>query len=774
MPLGAGPDCLGLVVYNSLRELSREEQDRIRRLVSQMAAALTYLQAEERLRERDERFRSLLDTAHDAIIGMDQNWNINIWNTAAESLFGYSPAEALGKPLHALLVFPEDLISSPEEGLKEFQKSGTGPLVGQTVEVVGRHRSGERIPVELSVSAYRLGDHWMATGILRDIRERKRAERIRETLARITHRLTVRLSPEQIGPIIAGEIRRLIPFHAFGLYELDWDRSVMRSLYNEDTPEGGRHPVPVEGGVQSFHTMNFKDVLQGKSILKNRTRVPNLSTLSPFGFEHRASLSLLFAPIIWNDKAIGYITIQSYDRGAYQRLDLQVLEMVAGQISGAFQRARAEQTLLIQQTAIEQNPASIIVTDPNGTIQYVNPGFTRIIGYEAREVLGKNPRMWKSGKHDRAFYQHLWNTIKSGQVWTGELCNRRKGGELYWESASIAPVVDRDGRILRFVAVKEDITPQIEARRRLAESERRLRTIVNALPLGVVIHQDGKLVLANPYAVENLGYDSAEEILGRSLAEFIHPDDREASARRIGHILKTGEDMVSARTRVLTRDGRVIDTFTHGARVTYGGKPAVVVGVVDITESIRQEEALRASEEKFRTLFEESRDAIYISRESGELLEFNPATRKLFGYSRKELKKINVTSLYVDAEDRKRFQREIKRVGYVQEFATRLRKKDGTILHALITAVRRETPEGVVFQGIIRDVTRDIRNRQKLEQALQQAQVADRVKTLFLANMSHEIRTPLNSLLGFMEYIEAEFRDQASPEVQAMFDALHD
>jgi PAS domain S-box-containing protein len=108
--------------------------------------------------------------------------------------------------------------------------------------------------------------------------------------------------------------------------------------------------------------------------------------------------------------------------------------------------------------AVEQSPSTVIITDVQGTIEYVNPRFTELTGFLPEEALGRNPRLVKSGATPAEVYQNLWQTVKSGKVWRGQLQNRKKNGELYWESTSISPVLDQAGTITHFVAVKEDIT----------------------------------------------------------------------------------------------------------------------------------------------------------------------------------------------------------------------------------------------------------------------------------------------------------------------------
>lgn len=113
--------------------------------------------------------------------------------------------------------------------------------------------------------------------------------------------------------------------------------------------------------------------------------------------------------------------------------------------------------------AVEQSPVAIMITDTAGTIEYVNPGFARLTGYDSAEAVGKNARILKSGEIPPAVYETLWKTISAGNEWWGELHNRKKNGEAYWSSASISPVTDAKGKITHFIAFQEDITGRKQA-----------------------------------------------------------------------------------------------------------------------------------------------------------------------------------------------------------------------------------------------------------------------------------------------------------------------
>ena len=122
------------------------------------------------------------------------------------------------------------------------------------------------------------------------------------------------------------------------------------------------------------------------------------------------------------------------------------------------ERKRTEEELWKLYRAVECSASSIVITDLDGTITFVNPAFCQRTGYSAQEAIGQNPRILKSGKHPPEFYQEMWTTISHGKVWRGELTNKRKNGEMYWEHVSISSVENSGGRITHYVGVKDDIT----------------------------------------------------------------------------------------------------------------------------------------------------------------------------------------------------------------------------------------------------------------------------------------------------------------------------
>lgn len=145
-----------------------------------------------------------------------------------------------------------------------------------------------------------------------------------------------------------------------------------------------------------------------------------------------------------------------------------------------FSNYTTEERLLKLSVVVEQTPASVVVTDTQGKIEYVNPAFERVTGYAMEEVIGQNPSILKSGITPTELYQSMWLTISKGEVWRGEICNRKKNGELFWELGTVSPVRNKDGFITNYISIKEDITERKKNEDELQRYRQQLEELVEA------------------------------------------------------------------------------------------------------------------------------------------------------------------------------------------------------------------------------------------------------------------------------------------------------
>jgi len=175
-------------------------------------------------------------------------------------------------------------------------------------------------------------------------------------------------------------------------------------------------------------------------------------------------------PDIWNElkrvKNMRFETIHRTKEGVYIPFEVTASHIVVDKseeynfalVRNISERRESERKIKMLSQAVEHSPASVVITDVNGTIEYVNRKFSQVTGYTREEAIGNNPRILKGGYLTESYYINMWNTILDGREWQGEFQNRKKSGELYSEAASISPVMDENGKIAYFVAVKEDIT----------------------------------------------------------------------------------------------------------------------------------------------------------------------------------------------------------------------------------------------------------------------------------------------------------------------------
>src|SRR5664279_416226 len=256
----------------------------------------------------------------------------------------------------------------------------------------------------------------------------------------------------------------------------------------------------------------------------------------------------------------------------------------------------AEDRLLLQASVLQATANSIVITDNQGTILWTNPAFSQLTGYGSEESLGKNPRLLKSGKQDSALYTNMWATITSGNVWHGEVVNRRKDGSLYTEEMTITPVHISNGGITHYVAVKQDVTLRRVAEEALRQAEMQYRFLFenNPLPMWVFDRKTLKFLAVNEAAIRHYGF-SRQEFLSMTTADIRPEED-------IPRLLKaTAQPIHGLREVTLWRhrkkDGSIIDVEIVSHELDFHGIQAELVAPRDVAERKKAERALRRSEE---------------------------------------------------------------------------------------------------------------------------------------------------------------------------------
>ncbi|MBI2353788.1 MAG: PAS domain S-box protein [Deltaproteobacteria bacterium] len=233
--------------------------------------------------------------------------------------------------------------------------------------------------------------------------------------------------------------------------------------------------------------------------------------------------------------------------------------------------------------ALEQSACLVAITDTNGDIVYVNHKFCEMTGYAAEELIGRKPRMLKSGDLSAQVYRQLWDTITAGGEWQGEFHNRKKDGERFWTLATISPIRNWRGEITHFIAVQEDITERKRTEEALRESEEKYRFVVEFSPDIICVHQDERIVFVNHAGLSFMGLEDAAGAYGRSVFDFIHEDYHDLVRESIEKLLAGVEESPILELKLVRPDGGTVDVEAMSSPFIHENRPAIHAIIRDIT-----------------------------------------------------------------------------------------------------------------------------------------------------------------------------------------------
>jgi PAS domain S-box-containing protein len=266
------------------------------------------------------------------------------------------------------------------------------------------------------------------------------------------------------------------------------------------------------------------------------------------------------------------------------------------------ERKEAEEELKKLSSVVEQSQVSVVITDPEGTIEYVNPKFTEVSGYSFDETIGQNPRVLNAGIQAPKFYKDMWDTIKSGKDWQGEFANRKKNGDIFWENATISPIRNTEGRITHFVAVKEDISERKKAEAALRESEETLSKITSSALTAIIMlaSETGKVSFWNEAAEKIFGW-TAQEVIGKKLHDLIIPKQyKQQHAEGLKRFSQTGTGAMIGRSTEMTalnREGQEFPIELNLSSVKLKGQWHAIGLITDITDRKQAERELKKAKE---------------------------------------------------------------------------------------------------------------------------------------------------------------------------------
>ena len=444
-------------------------------------------------------------------------------------------------------------------------------------------------------------------------------------------------------------------------------------------------------------------------------------------------------------------------------------------------RRQTEERLRKLQLAVDQSPESIVITNLDAQIEYVNHAFTRNTGYTLSEAQGLNPRVLKSGRTPPETYQDMWSTLTGGQPWRGVLYNRRKDGSEYIEMANISPIRQPDNRVTHYLAIKEDITEkqrmaeELEAHRNHLEklveerSAELLRTtqsltiatqeqqaLFDAATVGFVFVRERSIIRCNRTLEQIFAYQPGEMIGLTTRAWYADSDTFAEIGQTIATAI-TNHGFYSEERELLRKDGSSFWGLMSARAIDRKDLSKGIAGIVeDISEQRQAREALKRTNEQQQAIFDTASSGIALIR-NRIIVRGNRRLHELFGWSEGTMIGQATAIWYpdaaADAAGNEPVYTQIWR-GEMSRRDQQLMRKDGSLFWARLAGVAvdvNDRDQGTVW--VIDDITAERVAIEEMKKAQELAEAAVRMKSDFLANMSHEIRTPMNAIIGMSHLV---------------------
>lgn len=449
----------------------------------------------------------------------------DVWSEQTYLIFGYRPGRVeVNLDLFNSIIHPED---KERVGREMTEAETTGRFSFET-RIIRPDDKLRWIYSQGKIEKDSDGTPLRAVGTIRDVTRRKEYE-------------AALIKAREVEAVFASLARDLVSSNDIPEIAAKILEAGRRLL---DSPDGfvgyvddqtGRFEIPImsEPAATNCAVENKDDLVRimiglsevnqegGRAVMSNGGPEGERSSGAPKG--HIPIRRFILNPALIDGQVVGLTAFANAERD-YTAFDLVNARRLSALFTSLIMRRRYEVQLRQSEdnfrALVEGSPAAILVTDPLGTIEYVNPSFTAVTGYSSEEVIGANPRIMKSGLHDAEFYRGLWRVIRRGEIWRGEICNRKKDGSLFWEQVSVSPLVDREGKIIKFVAVKEDISDKKDLERLKSDVDRIMRHDLKT-PLNGIIGLPQLLLMDDNLTDQQRELLESVEISGRRMLRMI-------------------------------------------------------------------------------------------------------------------------------------------------------------------------------------------------------------------------------------------------------------
>lgn len=636
-------------------------------------------QIANQLKESTDRFKNIAENIQDGLT-IIENQQIIYINSRMTEITGFNKEE-----LNAIYsgTLNDDL------NLNDFfkQLNDTGDFYGDESLWI-RRKDGRRCYLRNRTTIKKQNGSKVIKYIATtDITDHWRSESIKEFVNKIASSANIVNNEQEFFKIIYKEIHKIFN-----------DKQICLGILKDN----GIDFLKIENKKISIEQLKLKESLCSILLENNDARfftekeLLDLNSKSDITIKGSMPKSWMGASLYNNQKKHGILVIKDFENPrAFNQDDLDLLVFIAKQITLAIQKSKYEEKIHQLSLSVEQSPAAIEITDVNGTIEYVNDRFVEITGYKKEEVLGKNPRILKSGKTTPKTYTDLWQAIEKGNTWKGIFINKKKTGEIYYEEASISPILNHENKTTHYVGIKEDISDRIkkekellEAKEKAEESERKVKDLL--VEMQIKNTEITELLTGAKKILEISSFDKTAQILFDSCKKLTG-----AKAGYVALLSEAGEE-----NNVVFLDDGSDDSMAvlNWAMPAYG-----------------------------------LREKAYINKQPVYHNDFNNSgSGKSMHNGHVLMKNVLFAPLILKNQA-------VGIIGLVN-------KPSGfTEADAGIVAAFSELASLALFNS---------QNIKELKVAKEKAEESDELKSSFLANMSHEVRTPMNGIIGFSQFLK--------------------
>jgi PAS domain S-box-containing protein len=695
---------------------------------------------ERKAQERQLRYHaSIQESVSDAVIATDMDFRIQSWNHAAETIYGWSTAEAIGKSADELLRTTYESEADRARILQDFLEHGAWQG-----EVIQRHRNGNPINILASVNLFKdeAGQPFGVVSVNRDITERKQVETALQKSS--------------------AEIHDLYNNAPCGYHSLDKDGLIVQ-INDTELRWLGYTRDEVVGRLR------ITDIFTAESVEVFRNEFP--------GFMERGWVNDLEFDVVRKDDSIMHILLNATaiydDDGQYLKSRSTLFDITdLRQAQQAVVESEGRYRLLAE------NIADMIMTfSLDRVITYMSPSCERLLGYLPEEVEGKSHSEFIHPDDYPQVIEKTRQAVTAKEAfYTNQFRFRHKTGHYIWYEVRTRSVLDPNtGMVEQFISILRDITERRRADESLRASEERLRTIIENIPVMISFFDvEGRFEFVNQCWLDQVGWTVEDLASVENPLTLFYPDP-EYRQHVLEYMLSAKPGWRDFNSQTKHRGERI----TSWANVRLSDGRGIGIGQ-DITERKQSEDAIRESEAKFRSLLDAAPIATIISDQSGHINLVNMQAETLFGYSRSELVGKMVEVLVPDyARDRHSHNRttylatpRVRPMGLDMELFAR--HKDGGDVPVEIQLSYIETHDGIMVMSFILDITKRKQAEHVLRQALVKEKELGELKTRFVSMASHEFRTPLATILAVTETLSAYRHKLTEEQIEQRFDKIKD